>query len=218
MHRLNALLKILLLLTAVQILSGCAVGQKYAIEQADPNLSLAGSGSVAVTVQDQREYIVSGRNQPQLAGIIRGGWGNPFFVSTTSNRPLVEDMAESLSNSLNKKGFKVTPVTVLPQDDAVAVAGKLTTAGGDKLIHLGLLEWKPDMGAAGNLGLKFDFRLAVMNGSGNVLAQKDLTGFDDLGQLRGARFMVIYEQKVREAFSSKMEQLFNSPEVLQALR
>jgi hypothetical protein len=199
------------------VISGCAVGQKYAIENADPNFMIAGKNTVAVTVQDAREYVVSGRNQPQLAGIIRGGWGNPFYVSTNSNRPLAEDMTESVSNSLSKKKFRVAPVTVLPTDDTVAVTKKLSSSGADKLIYLKVMEWKPDLGAGGNLGLTFNFNLAVINPSGAPLAEKNLDGFDNLGQLKGFGFMPVYEQKVCDAFSRKMEALFNSEPIVKAL-
>jgi hypothetical protein len=199
-------------------IGGCAVGQTYSVLNASPDLTMSGDAALAVGVQDQRDYIVSQRNQPQQAGIIRGGWGNPFYVTTTSGRPLAEDMCESICKALRRRGFQPVVVDTVPSEDKAAVVEKLKTTGTDRAVYLALREWKPDLGAGGNLGLTYDLILSVYAASGDLLAERGTAGHDDLGELKGMGFIEVYEEKVSTAFARKTEALFNAPEILAALK
>jgi len=67
--------KFAFVLVAMFIASGC-IKYTYNLANVKPELYPAGNGSVAVASQDQRIYVVSGKNKPQLVGVIRGGFGN----------------------------------------------------------------------------------------------------------------------------------------------
>ena len=209
---------LLLLIGIVLITTSCAVNQKYTVTNAAPDFKISGTDILSVAVQDQRAYVISKKNKPQLSGIIRGGWGNPFYVTTTSGRPLAEDMCEALNNSLNKKGYQATCINIAPDCAYNDVLKKLTAEGAQKAVFLGLKEWKPDLGAGGNLGLNYDFKLQVVNSSGNVTAEKDLSGNDNLGKLRGMGFLKVYEKNVSDAFQQKLEEMFNSPDIIKAMQ
>ena len=218
MHRQREQIwQLVLLIPCLALLAGCAVGQKYSLDQAQFQLTGKGSGALALAVQDSREYVVSGRNEPALAGIIRGGWGNPFYVTTSSAQPLATDMAAALTNSLKSKGYEVESITVTPQQDDAAVIALLTAAGAKRLLHLKLTEWKPDLGPGGGLSLLYGFVLTVRSDQGVLLATEEVQGSDDLGTVRGMGFMPIYEEKVRQAFAAKMNQLFATASVQKAM-
>jgi hypothetical protein len=208
----------MLILVMAGFIGGCAVGQTYSIVNAAPDLAMSGDTSLAVGVQDQREYVVSQKNQPQQAGIIRGGWGNPFYVTTTSGRPLSEDMCESICNALKRRGFEPVVVATAPSEDKAAVLKKLKGTGSGHALFFALREWKPDLGAGGNLGLTYDLILSVYSTSGELLAEKGTSGHDDLGRLKGMGFIKVYEEKVSEAFALKAEALFNAPEILAVIQ
>jgi len=211
---------VLFLLIGIVLITTSCYSLKYTVTHASPDFKISGTDILAVAVQDQREYIVSKMNKPQLCGIIRGGFGNPFYVTTTSGRPLAEDMCESLSNSLNKKGYQAISVNIATDCAYNDVLKKLTEKGAQQAVFLGFKEWKPDGIGGGNLGLNYDFKLQVVNSSGNVTAEKDLSGHDNLGKLRGIgmRLMKAYEKKVSDAFQQKLEEMFNSPDIIRAMK
>jgi hypothetical protein len=215
---LKSKLTMLMLLAGMAfMIGGCAVGQTYSVVDASPDLSMSGNAPLAVGVQDQRDYVVSQRNEPQQAGIIRGGWGNPFYVTTTSGRPLAEDMCESICNALKRRGYHPVVIDMAPSKDETAVVQKLQTAGAERAVYLALREWKPDLGAGGNLGLTYDLLLSVYTSSGKLLAETSTEGHDDLGKLKGMGFIEVYEEKVSAAFARKTEALFNTPDIVAAM-
>ncbi len=220
MRMIQKIAKTLLLLTLVFMLGACAVGRKYSLTEASPELKLTGLKAVSVAVQDKRTYIVSGKNKPQVAGLVRGGWGNPFYVTTSSGRPLAEDMQEAICNAVKQKGIMPLPVTLVPDEADADVIKKMADAGARRSLLLRLKEWQPDMGSRGRLALKFDMELTVLNGAGATLASRNVSGYDTLVEKMKVttHFMKEYQQKVSEAFEQKVEILFNDSQVMRALR
>ena len=60
------------------LLTGCAIGNRYAYQSVVANPQLSGTTAVGVATHDQREYVRSGSKDPQFVGLQRGGYGNPF--------------------------------------------------------------------------------------------------------------------------------------------
>jgi hypothetical protein len=201
-------------MAAMFIASGCVVGQSYSVVNVTPEFEPAGKGAVAVASQDQRSYVVSGKNEPQVVGILRGGFGNPFYMTTSSGRPLADEMGDVITDALKKKGFKTIPVVVAAPEPIVQVRKKLADTGADKLIHFQIKKWKSD--AYANIRLEYFLNLTVFDRKSKLLAEKESSGDESLGSAgfdtaRGVR------QKVPEAFKKKLEELFNAPEIVKAL-
>ncbi len=195
--------------------SGCAVGNKYSYSDVSADIGISGSSAISIATHDQREYVVSGDKQPQFVGLQRGGFGNPFVVTTASERPLADDMTDVLVASLAKKGFKTVPVAVLYSDKRDAVMEKAKAANADRMIILTLNEWKTD--TYQNVALLYDATLSVLDREGKQLAMKSVKGRDNLG---GSSWNPpAYARKaVPEAFKKKMEELLNAEEVAKALK
>ncbi len=77
------------------MLGGCAVGNTYEYRLPRLPLSVQGNSAIGLAVTDQRPYILDGDKDPNFVGLQRGGYGNPFDVTTASGRPMAEDMALS---------------------------------------------------------------------------------------------------------------------------
>ena len=92
------------------LLTGCAIGNRYAYQSVVANPQLSGTTAVGVATHDQREYVRSGSKDPQFVGLQRGGFGNPFDVRTADDKPLADAMTTALVNTLNKKGFRAQPL------------------------------------------------------------------------------------------------------------
>jgi len=94
----------------------CGGCYKQSYDEVVPNIKAISNRSIVVATHDQRPYIVSGEAKPEVVGIKRGGYGNPFLVSTASGRPLADDMTKVICNGLQRKGFQCIPVSVMASD------------------------------------------------------------------------------------------------------
>ncbi len=207
--------KLLLLVASIVALTACAIGNKYRYHDVVADIDVQSKSSFAVTVYDQRAYVLNGRKSPNFVGLQRGGWGNPFNVGTASGKPLSIDMATAIKNSLQKKGHTATAVFVSFRRNQNEVLQELMSTKANRLLLLTLLEWKSD--TYNRVALIFDVNLEVYNAQGDLLAQKSLYGRDNLGSsaFNSPRHA---KRAVPVAFKNKIEELLNSDEIKRALR
>jgi len=197
------------------VLGGCAVGQQIRYHDAQPELSASGNSMVAVTSVDHRPYIKDGEKDKNYVGNFRGGFGNPFNVSTESGKPLADEMASVICAALKKKGFGCTQVSAEPNDPQEQIISKLKATKADNLLLLTMNEWMSS--TYQNTGLTYDVVLTVMDQQGARVAEKALKGEDGLG---GSFWSPPAHAKeaVPEAYRKKLELLLNDPAVINALK
>lgn len=194
--------------------AGCAVGNKHSYSVARPELAPQGTRAVAVAAQDVRSYVISGEKTPDYVGTQRGGFGNPFNVLTQSGKPLAEDFAATVSESLARKGFKSTTVKVsvsgTPNVRALAVQAK-----SERVALVLIQEWKSD--TYQNTSLSYDVTLQVYDAAGTRLAVNRITGRDDLG---GSAWNPPSHARsaVPVVYTRKLEELFAADAVVKSLR
>lgn len=197
------------------LISGCAVGNKHQYAEAIPAIKVQAAKSLSVGVLDKRAAIVSKTKAEDFVGIQRGGFGNPFDVTTASGKPLAADMTAAVASGLRQDGAKTREVELassLPETDAMR---QVATAGSERGVLLTLNEWKAD--TMTNTALHYDVRLSVLDASGKLLTSSEMKGRDDLG----GNFLNPPEHAksaVPSAFKARMEALFAAPEVGAALR
>lgn len=191
------------------ILGGCAVGQRLSYQSAlVPMPRIVSNIPVAIAIQDKRPYIVS-RNKPEsFVGLMRGGFGNPFDVKTTSGQPMAFEMREAIVSSMRAKGIDVKAVTVSPDDGSDRVQRALIATGAGRLVLVTLTEWKSDTML--NTTLIYDVTVLVMNEKGVELARAHSNGRDNIGPSP--------HSSVGPAFSRKFEALFDDEKIVQALK
>jgi hypothetical protein len=213
--KLTSMPRLILLLTAALLCSGCAFGHKFNYHEVVPALNAASDSQVKVATHDQRSYVVSGEKKPQFVGLTRGGYGNPFNVRTQSDRPLAEDVTQVICNALQKKGCQCVPVIVAANNSPDEVQRQLRDTTGNVAVLLTLHEWKSDtyVGTA----LIYNITLHVLDGSGTVIAEARTEGRDVLGSNFWDPIGVAYTV-VPQALKQKLEELFNQPAVLSALQ
>lgn len=211
----NAVMRSGLLLVLVLFLGGCAVGQKIPYHNAGLELDASGNIMVAVTAQDSRSYVKDGEKDRLYVGNFRGGFGNPFDVSTESGKPLADDMTSVICASLVRKGFNCTPVSVAPNELQAQITDKLKATNAKSMILLTINEWLSS--TYQNTGLTYDLVLTVMDNQGAKLAEKKLKGEDELG---GSFWNPPGHAKsaVPEAYKKKLELLLNDAAVMNALK
>lgn len=202
-------------LVLAMALSGCAVGQTFHYHDATLEVKASGNTSVAVASVDNRPYVKAAEKEPTYVGNLRGGFGNPFNVTTDSGKPLADDMSSVICASLRSKGFTCTPVSILVNEPESQVKTKLKATHADRLMLLNIVEWMSS--TYQNTGLSYDLHLTEMSKDGAVLAEKNLKGEDDLG----GSFInppAHAKEAVPQAYKAKLESLLNDAAVVNGLK
>lgn len=132
----NGLVRNVFMLLSILFLAGCGVGQKIQYHDTELELKASGNTMVAVAALDGRPYIKDGEKDKTYVGNLRGGFENPFNLSTVSGKPLADDMTSVICASLKKKGFGCTPVSVEPNEPQPQIINKLQATNASSLILL----------------------------------------------------------------------------------
>jgi len=201
------------LLVFALLSTACAVGNQYSYNSStNMALPVHGTADVGLAVIDQRPYVLDGDKSPDFVGLQRGGFGNPFDVTTASGKPLSTEMQDALSRALESNGYQVTLLKSASASEAdieQAVRGD----GKDRNVIILLKEWKTD--AMMRFGLSYDVVLRVFNKQAEPVAENRLTG--DKEAVGGAGFESANSKAASMAFENKMNQLFNAPDVIEAM-
>jgi hypothetical protein len=203
-----------LLLTIVAALSlgACAVGVKHEYEQLTADIRVK-SPQIALGVHDQRPYVLDGTKKEDFTGLTRGGFNNPFDATTASGKPMADDLAKAIADSLTRNGAQVTVVRLDPKMTKTEAVAKLAQSA-PKAVLLSVLEWKTDLGYV--FRHLCDLEMSVIGRNGTVLASERIADSHefkkDLDLPRK-----IFAREVPAVFKQHMEQLFNTPAIAGAL-
>lgn len=205
----------ILVLSLALLATGCVARQQVRYHDAALELKASARSLVAVAAHDNRSYVKNGEKEKNYAGNFRGGFGNPFNVTTESGRPLADDMASVICAAFVKKGFRCKEVPVEPNQDKGQISSKLVATDADKLLLLTIDEWYPT--TFQNTILSYNLDLNVMNRNGGTLVEKKVKGEEDLG---GSFFNPPAHAKeaVPQAYKRKLEELLNDAAVTDSLR
>ena len=196
-------------------LTGCAVGNQHPYDSETPQFAVSGTRSVAVATQDSRPYVQSKSKSPTFVGLSRGGFGNPFDVTTGSGKPLAEDFSTTIARSLQQKGLKSTVVSVGDPLSPVDARALVARAGTERLALVSINEWKSDTFMS--TALNYDVTLRIYDANGAQLATNRLSGEDNLGA-DAINPPGHAKAAVPPAYRRKLEELFASQAVIDSLR
>jgi hypothetical protein len=157
---------------------GCAFGNEHEYHVRFPS-PVQGRGPVAIAVHDQRPQVVAGSEDDDYVGTQRGGFGNPFDVSTASDRPLADDWAASVSDSLKQGGFTPEVVPTRPQDAPQLVIRRMQETRARASLLFVIHAWHTD--TFSNATLHRNVTLTVLSPAGTALATARSGGEMELG-------------------------------------
>src|SRR5215467_405474 len=122
--------------------ASCAVGNKYDYRSTTLALPIkpVDNKTLILSVQDFRPYVLNNDKDPSFVGIQRGGYGNPFNVTTLSGRPMTEDMADAMVKGLTDVGYRVNYVSTKPEMVKLIDAAAQNQA--NRIIVLKVYDWK----------------------------------------------------------------------------
>lgn len=201
------------LLVLPVFLIGCAVGNQYRYQTENIGLPLESredSLEIGVGVKDARSYILSGKKPATFVGLQRGGFGNPFSVTTASNLPFAMDVSEILVHMLRRYGYETTMSS--SSKDVNAFTQDYKARNLSRAVFLNISEWKTDIYSS--VTLHFGLELLILDGDGTVLARSEQNGVEVIGgyTLSGN------DEKASKALATKLSYLFVDPKIQSALK
>jgi len=206
-------MKRLSLLLCVLFLAGCAVGNRYDYRSSRISLPVKASGqlTLALQVRDARPYVVSGQKNASFVGLQRGGFGNPFDVTTGTGEPLADEMAAALAAALAGAGYQVHQLQEISEGAFFVEGGK---AGAKRFLLLTINEWKSDVFMG--ITLHCDLDLKVYDENGNRIAGNTMKFVEGIGgaQLGAAK----NSEAVTREFAKRIGYLFNHEDIRSALQ
>jgi hypothetical protein len=206
----------LFLIGAIMILAyGCAIGNKYQFADVTADIQAANKIYVAVASLDQRQTVLSGESPVDYVGMQRGGFGNPFNVTTQSGLPFADAVSQSICQSLKEKGFNAESVLIKLGTPEKGALKQLLAKQAERSIFVNIIQWESD--TYSNIGLTYDLTLTVFDENGSAVAQaiaKDTTTIPGsfVNPPAAAR------EKIPAAFKDMIERLLNDPQVRNALQ
>lgn len=195
------------------VLGGCAVGHQYDYVADTAPLAADSDKTVTASVIDFRSYVISGEKGPNFVGLQRGGFGNPFDVTTKSGQPLAADMTAGVVRSLAAQGIDVQPLALPPGTGLDAAMAAFQSQNSERLLLLRMLEWKTD--AVMRFRVMWNLSAEVYDRTGQLLAQDDIQGDRAVG---GAGFESGNSSMAVQELSRQLADLLNDPEIVAALR
>ena len=200
---------------ALALLAGCALTDGYKYDAAPVTLSsLSAPGKVSLAVHDARPYVVSGNKPEKFAGLLRGGFGNPFDVSTASGNPVAQDLRDAIARALQQRGIDVVPVETAAARQPVQVRNSLLATRARRHVLLTLHEWKTD--SLMRTSLYYDVTVEVLDEGGKALTSRRLRGEDELG---GNMMEVSGPQdRIVAGTGKRLSQILSDAQVAAALR
>lgn len=206
-------MKKIIWLFVVVLLSGCAVGNKYDYRSSSIDLPVKSTehNDLVFSAEDARPYVLQGKKNPNFVGLQRGGFGNPFDVTTASGKPLAEDMSVAITNALKDSGYQV--LNVEGTTDFDFLVNSATKNGATRIVTLKVREWKSDIFMS--ITLHCDLELKVFNTNGEMLANSNMTFVEEIGgaQIGGAK----NSEEVAREFAKRIGYLFNKNDIRSVL-
>lgn len=206
-------MKNILLVMIVLIAGGCAVGNKYNYQASSIALPMKTDSRevLVLLVRDLRPYILSGDKTPDFVGLQRGGFGNPFDVTTLSGQPMATEMTEAIADGLANSGYRV--IDVYGKHDMAALISRAASEEASRIVVLRVKEWKSDIMMS--ITLHCDMTLSIYQADGEMLAESSaqLTEAAGGAQMGGSK----NSQAVTKEFAKQIGYLFNEASVRKAL-
>ena len=205
--------KILLLFIAL-LFTGCAVGNKYNYQSSMITLPVKPSvkRTLILSVEDLRPDVLSGKVGPNFVGIQRGGFGNAFDVTTSSGKPMTEDMSDAVAQGLRNAGYHVK--NVQGNHNNVYLVQLATNNGATRIVVLKVYEWKSDIYLG--ITLNCNLHLSVFDAKGELLAENTMRFMEEIG---GGQIGVENNSRVMaDEFAKRIGYLFNKQDVRSALQ
>lgn len=197
-------------------LSGCAVGNKYKIEDSKIQFTSTGSSTVSVGALDQRPCVIEKTSPVTYIGMVRGGFGNPFNATTNNGLPFSDNISKSICLSLADKGYNVKQVILTPELTEEESIKRIIAQGQDKNIIVLIKKWESDVFM--NFNVSYELLLKVISSKGEIIAEaKNKEEINASGSIFKEP-IGLSKSEVPRIYKKSLEELLNNPRIINALK
>jgi hypothetical protein len=147
-------------------------------------------------VVDRRPYVVSKAKSESFVGLMRGGFGNPSDIVTTSGNALSSDVEEAVVHGLRNSGVMASAANTAERDSRKALAGN------SRMLVIIILEWKTD--TMRETDAAFDLSAEIYDATGQLLGSSH---YQDKGSAASGT----------EAARKALTDLLAAPEIVSSL-
>ncbi len=195
------------LLINLSTLFGCgsnsAINRTEDLSNAWPNISLQSDRTILVNAIDERPYVLNKKKGASFIGLMRGGFGTPFDMNTTSGQPLAEDLKNAITSGMKNEGLIA---------DSYSIGESQELDNNLRVVVLHIKEWKSDTYTTSKF--LFDLKLEVLDSTGKVLASNSNRNISVSGETIEKKATASPLESGRLALTS----LFKNKQILDALR
>lgn len=215
-HRFLPALALPLILAAC--LSGGPIGPipgKVGHDVTGVRLALRAEGArpTAVTVIDQRPYVVDGDESPKFIGTERGNWSQTVDITTESDRPFADDLADVIAGALASGGVQAKAFALPHGSDEDTALAAFRAQGAERLLAVRVMEWRTD--SYTRVNMKWRFEAAVYDPAGAVLGRSSVGGSAPVGNTTAREVSSMITQR---ELSRQLSHLLGDPAITRALR
>lgn len=164
---------------AATLLAACALSPTT-IEERTPEIRYPAKEAIAVTVVDNRYFVVDGDKQETCEGIYRGGYGIPFAfegMRDDEDTLYAARIAEIIAKALYNAGSTVHVVKTPMGSSVEAAVAALRTVPFDAGLIVNVLDSRIDAGGI-RWSYYFDYEIIAVDSSGTVVSSKKYSGED----------------------------------------
>ncbi len=202
----------LIALTFVPVsLTGCgghtAINRTENYIYAWPRVNYTSNVPLLVGVIDKRPYVINGKVKPSYVGLMRGGFGNPWYMHTESGQPLSDDLYQAVSSGYRNAGFVVDDVK--SSMNHAEITSYFASKRGAKKILIKILEWKSDTYKRSKFN--YDLSALIYDENGEIIAETAETNLkgnspgeavvSPLDAGRGALSKLLNNKQIKEALT-----------------
>ena len=169
------------LLLSVALLASC--GSNSAIDRTEnyiyawPNINYEMNEDITIGVIDHREYVTNDKVDPSYVGIMRGGYGNPWYMHTESGKPLADDISQAVVSGFLNSGIDAKNIRLNPKASIKDAASNLNSSDSSKKLLIIIGQWKSD--TYKNTNFYYQLTVKTYDQSGENIASYTAQSSDD---------------------------------------
>lgn len=187
------------------LMTGCV--SPLSPQQSAVRVPTHGTGTIAVSVVDNRPYVLSGRKTNRFEGITHELYGIPWNRGNFEKKPFAQFLGSRISEGFKKAGYSTIHIAS-PQGASIdAIAQAVRSSGTDRGFVVRLNEWYYDFGGFVVMSCEFfyDFDVLIFEANGRLIANrhfagKELTPIDMANSLPNI-LLIEYQKKFDEVFA-----------------
>lgn len=209
-----------MIIIAILMLAGCSVGRKMSFEKKNIEPDYSTARQIIVGFQDNRSYVLSGKQHPDFCGRIKSTAQIPHHIQTRSGKPLAVEFTNAVVGSFAKIGVKAQPMTIELKMQQDSILARFNRTEADRLVYFNVKQWESNM-TPRVVDIRYDVTweliISVYERSGKLLATKSVADRFTTDEPQSAGSKKFLQQTAEKVFTAQVKALLNDPEVKASL-